>query len=1135
MDIATLNALLPFDSNVTFTVVSAAADRQAQSMSMSVSADDAVDEATLTRLKTAIKERFGLVALELSLVNKVTVGDRETWAYEQTVSDTPKPAEPTARPAAKAARAKASGRGGDAITPMDELVPGNRKYTIEGTIFSTDHALNQRVKGAYNIKFCMGDDSGAVRVCYNADPRNAKEGTKLSLAFLPLAKKGATVRVKGSLRENTYREDSEDMFYMTAIELVEPVLRQDDAEHKRVELHLHTNMSAEDGVSDVKKLIATAARWGHGAVAITDHGVVHCFPDANAAAKKHKIKVLYGVEGYLCDDVTARNASERLRHITVLAKNQTGLTNLYRLVSESHLHCFYKKPRYDKALLARLRDGLLIGSACERGELFQAVVRGEDDDTLCEIARFYDYLEIMPICNNAFMLYNGAAESEQQLRDFNVKVLDIGEKLGIPVVATGDVHFCEPEEETAREVLHRKYPKSQVPQPFYLKTTDEMLAEFAYLGEDKAYAVVVENPNAIADAIEHVSPIKSGEFFPVIEGDKEDLRRMTREGIQRYYGDKLPPMLQERVDKELNSIIDHGYAVIYVSAQRLVARSVECGYQVGSRGSVGSSIVAFLAGISEVNALPAHYRCERCQSWEFPEDSGAACGPDLPDKLCPHCGAPYVKDGYDISFAIFLGFEADKKPDIDLNFSGAYQAEAHKHTLEMFGDNNVYKAGTIGTIKERMGLMFVGEYLDIYGKSMTRVEQEKLAAGLEGVRRSTGQHPGGVLILPDGMDINEFCPVQYPANKVGDNMVISHFDYHSIEENLLKLDILGHDNPTILKMLADLTGVSNEEVPLGAPEVLQMFTDSSVLGYSKDELLGPSGAVAVPEFGTNFVRGMLMTAKPTSFDDLLRISGLSHGEMVWKNNAEDLIKSGTCTLKNVVGTRDDILHTLMQRGMEAKTAFNIMESVRKGRGFNAEQEQAMVACDTPRWYIESCRAIKYLFPKAHAVAYVMAAFRIAWYKVHYPLAFYSSYFSIRAKTFDIDTMTNGLDEVRRVLRLLKKKPTRSAKENDELTVAEVAYEFALRGFRFLPVDIYKSDAVDYLIEDGALRLPLTAIPQLGDVAAMEIVRERDKPFMAVEDLQARCAKLNKSHIESLRRLGALSSLPDTLQTSLFDL
>ncbi|MCL2546627.1 MAG: PolC-type DNA polymerase III [Oscillospiraceae bacterium] len=1160
----TLNELIALDSDVTYEIASMTISRQTRHMTLSLRADGIINDLEALRRKTI--EHFQLNGLELTVVEKrIVSGDRAVWVRvggneevrkgEPLIGDAsacipsqsdmppwedmPVPAKKQGPPPSKKSSTPRSVKSNGKITRIKDLEPDKRNITIEGTIFYTDNRHSKTLKDTYNIEFGIVDESSAVCVMFTPY-RDQKSGgidqkqQQLSQTLLQTAKKGAYVRLNGMLKQryNPAKETFEQHFRPTAITLAEPEYRRDNAPKKRVELHLHTTMSAEDATSDVGTLIDMAVRWGHPAIAITDHGVAHSFPDAMKTARD-KIKVIYGVEGYLCDNANVKQRDEKLRHVIVLAQNEDGLKNLYSLISDSHTKHFYRRPRYDKTLLSQRREGLLIGAACERGEVFDAILRGVEDEVLDNIARFYDYLEIMPLCNNRFLIDKGIAKDDEDLRDFNRKVVALGERLNIPVVATGDAHFCEPKDEVNRAMLGAKKKYDITSQPFYFRTTEEMLGEFSYLGEEKAYEVVVANSNAIADRIEAIRPIKKGEFFPKIEGSDEELRRLTYASIEKYYGGSLPITLQERVEKELNAIIDNGYAVIYISAQMLIARSEENGYQVGSRGSVGSSIVAFLAGVSEVNSLPPHYRCGQCKAWEFPENAPAACGPDLPDKACPTCGKIFIKDGYDINFSMFLGFNAEKTPDIDLNFSGEYQAEAHKHTVEIFGEKNVYRAGTISTIQENTAFAYLNDYLDAIGETRTHIEKRAMANGIVGVKRSTGQHPGGLVIVREDMDINDFCPVQYPANKADSGMITTHFDYHAIEENLPKLDLLGHDNPTILKMLTDLTGVDSQTVPLDDPAVMSIFSESSALGYQDDEILGQTGAVAVPEFGTNFVRGMLTTAQPDCFDDLIRISGLSHGEMVWQHNAEELIKDGTATIKSVVCARDDMVDSLIKYGMDGLTAFKIMEDVRKGKGLKPEQEAEMVRCQVPRWYIDSCAKIKYLFPKAHATAYVIAAFRIAWYKVHHPLAFYSAYFSIRAKTFDVAAMTASLGEVARYIKVLKKIPRPSALEKAAVEVGEVAYEYAARGFSFLPVDLYQSDASQFTIEDGKLRLPLNVIPSLGDVAAQEIIRERETPFLAVDDLQARCGKLNKAHIEHLGALGALDDLPDTLQVSLF--
>ncbi|MEG2571112.1 MAG: PolC-type DNA polymerase III, partial [Clostridia bacterium] len=687
-------------------------------------------------------------------------------------------------------------------------------------------------------------------------------------------------------------------------------------------------------------------------------------------------------------------------------KNTVGLKNLYKLVSMSHLKYFQKKPIIPRSVLDQYREGLIIGSACEAGELYSAIVAGRADNELFEIAKYYDFLEIQPVGNNEFMIERGMAKSLDTIRDFNRTVVRIGRELGIPVAATGDVHFLEPHDEVYRRVLMAGMGFSDADNqaPLYFKSTDEMLNEFSYLGADTAYEVVVSNTNMIADWCEPFRPIPKEQFPPSFEGSKEDLIVMCHKRAHELYGDTLPDIVSERMEYELLKITTHGFDVMYIIAQKLVSRSIEEGYLVGSRGSVGSSFVAYLAGITEVNALAPHYRCPKCKGSEFTDGHEFRMGVDMPDKTCPVCGTRYEKDGFDIPFATFLGFDGDKTPDIDLNFSGEYQSRAHRHTIEIFGESNVFRAGTIGTIAEKTAFGFTRKYLDERGKIVSRAEQNRMTVGCTGIKRTTGQHPGGVMIVPKEKEIFDFTPIQHPADDRDSDIITTHFDYHSINDNILKLDLLGHDDPTIIKMLEDLTGINARAIPLDDPETMSLFTSIAALGIKEDPILGKTGTVAIPEFGTKFVREMLLDTKPTTFDELVRISGLSHGTDVWINNAQTLVKNKTATLKEAICCRDDIMLYLITMGVPSKLSFTIMEAVRKGKGLKPEWEEEMNAHSVPAWFIDSCKKIKYMFPKAHAVAYVMMAFRIAWFKVHEPRAFYCAYFSIRAKSFDASVM-----------------------------------------------------------------------------------------------------------------------------------
>ena len=828
------------------------------------------------------------------------------------------------------------------------------------------------------------------------------------------------------------------------------------------------------------------------------------------------------------------------KHIILLAKNKAGLKNLYQLISLSNLKYFKRVPIIPKSELIAHREGLIIGSACEAGELFRAVADHKDWEELKRIASFYDYLEIQPICNNRFMLREGAARSEEELRDFNRTIVRLGEELGKRVVATGDVHFQEPEDEVYRHILlaSKKFPDANAPLPIYFRTTDEMLREFEYLGKEKAYEVVVTNTRAIADQIENIELLPKGKLFPPrLENSREDLNRLVWDKVHELYGDEPPKLIKDRLDIELGGILGK-YDVVYMSAQKLVQRSLECGYLVGSRGSVGSSLVAYMSGITEVNSLPPHYRCPKCRHSEFITDGSYGCGADMPDKNCTECGTKYVKDGFDIPFETFLGFGGGKVPDIDLNFSGEYQARAHRHAIEMFGETQVFRAGTIGTLAEKTAFGFVKKYLEENGIQSGAAEIDRLTAGCVGVRRTTGQHPGGLVVVPDDLEIEDFCPVQHPADAEDSDTITTHFEYHCMEDNLLKLDMLGHDDPTMIRMLEDLTGMNARTIPLDDPDTMSIFTSSKVLGFENDDLLGPTGAVAIPEFNTRFTRQMLIDTQPKDFNTLVRLSGFSHGTDVWLGNARELIVSGTASVLETVGCRDDIMLYLISMGLDPKMSFKIMEAVRKGKvkkgGFQDGWVEAMQEHDVPEWYIESLAKIGYLFPKAHAVAYVMMAFRIAWFKVHEPLAFYATFFTVRAKAFDAEYCCAGLDAVKRKIREIENNKDASAVEQDLMTTLEVCYEFYRRGFHFDTIDIYRSDATKFTVTEGGLLPPFISVHGIGEAAALDTVeKRRGKEFISVEEFSMCCNKLSKTHIEQLRALGAFAGMADTSQLTLF--
>ncbi len=838
-------------------------------------------------------------------------------------------------------------------------------------------------------------------------------------------------------------------------------------------------------------------------------------------------------------------AKRQPKHLIVLAKNQTGLRNLYKLVSLAHLEHFKRYPIMPKSLINENREGLIIGSACEAGELFRALTDGKDWEELKRIASWYDYLEIQPICNNMFMLRKGMVRSEEELRDFNREIVRLGEELGKPVCATGDVHFLDPEDEIYRHILlaSKGFEDADEDLPIYFKTTDEMLKEFAYLGKEKAHEVVVKNTNLIASWCDPIEPLPQGLFAPKLEDSDGELKRLVWGKAHELYGENPPQIVVDRIEAELGDIIRCKYDVIYMSAQKLVQNSLEHGYLVGSRGSVGSSLVAFMSGITEVNSLPAHYRCPNCKHTDFDyaqdPDHPYGCGADMPDAVCPVCGAKYVKDGFNIPFETFLGFGGDKVPDIDLNFSGEYQSSAHKYTFELFGQTHVFRAGTIGTVAEKTAFGYVKKYLEEKGKTASKAEENRLAIGCTGVKRTTGQHPGGMVVIPQDKEIYDFCPVQHPADDPNSDIITTHFEYHSMESNLLKLDMLGHDDPTMIRMLEDLTGVNAREIPLDDPDTMSLFSSSKALGYENDKILGPTGGTAIPEFGTSFVRGMLEETQPNQFDILVRLSGFSHGTDVWLGNARDLIIQQGIPVGQAIGCRDDIMLFLISKGMDPKRSFKIMEAVRKGRGLPDGAEEEMKAAGVPDWYIGSCKKIAYLFPKAHAVAYVMMAFRIAWFKVHRPLAFYAAYFSIRAKAFDEAFMCRGMDVCQRKMReIVAKDKEATAVEQDMLTTLEVCYEFYLRGFQFDRMDVYQSEAIRFAVDEerGTLRPPFVSVAGLGETAAISLAEQRvGREFISIEEVSAACPKVSKTHIQLLKEAGAFGDLPETSQMNLFSM
>ena len=1121
--------------------------------------------------------------------------------------------------------------------------------------------------------------------------------------------------------------------------------RMDHSPVKRVELHCHTTMSDMDGVTDVKKLLKTAMGWGHQAMAITDHGVVQAFPDANHCVEGKDFKVIYGMEGYLVDDIknivtdsrgqsldstfvvfdiettgfsavndriieigavkvengmitekfsefvnperpipfeiekltsindrmvedapnisvilpkfmdfcgssvlVAHNADfdtgfirhncevlglpydytyvdtlgiarsfleglknykldtvveamgctlanhhravddagatadvfvrflERFKkknirdldelntysamsvdaikklktyHIILLAKNEIGRINLYRLVSLSHLDYYARRPRIPKSVLAKYREGLIIGSACEAGELFRAVVDERPEEEIARIVEFYDYLEIQPTGNNEFMIRDPKmtkVSTVADLQDLNRKIVELGEKFNKPVCATCDVHFLNPEDEVYRRIImsNKGFGDADLQPPLYLRTTEEMLDEFQYLGAEKAEEVVVTNTNRIADMIDRISPVRPDKCPPVIENSAGILRDICYNRAHELYGEDLPDIVTERLERELNSIIGNGFAVMYIIAQKLVWKSVADGYLVGSRGSVGSSFVAYMAGITEVNSLQAHYLCPKCHYVDFDSDyvksfSGRS-GCDMEDRVCPVCGEPLMKEGHDIPFETFLGFKGNKEPDIDLNFSGDYQSKAHAYTEVIFGKGKTFRAGTVGTLADKTAYGYAMHYYEEHEQHKRSCELDRISSGCVGVRRTTGQHPGGIIVVPHGEEIYSFTPVQHPANDQTTKIITTHFDYHSIDHNLLKLDILGHDDPTMIRMLEDITGVDATKIRLDDPEVLSLFHGLEALHIKPEDIGGTDlGSLGIPEFGTEFVMQMLRDTKPKAFSDLVRISGLSHGTDVWLGNAQTLIQEGKAKISTAICTRDDIMIYLIDKGVESEQSFKIMESVRKGKGLTPDYEKVMKEHDVPDWYLWSCKKIKYMFPKAHAVAYVMMGIRIAWFKIHEPLAYYAAFFTIRATAFDYGLMCQGKAAIDNHIKAYKANPNLSKKEQDTLRDMKIVQEFYARGFEFLKIDLYQSDAIKFQVVEGKLLPPFSVIEGMGGIAAEALAvaahaeTERGEKFLSKDDIRQK-AKVSQTVLDTMAELGLLGGLPESNQLSIFD-
>ena len=1100
---------------------------QANTWSLSLSATENIDE-LLHSAEVFLTEKYG-VNVEINC----------------TVS-LPAPVEHTSKPAAKKSPVPSSGGGktiakkiSGGVTKIEYVKDGDSKILVSGEIVGEIALRELKKDKGFMLTFSLVDDTDGIacKKFFNKDEKSAAETVTAQL------KKTERAKIQGSVKFDDY--SNENVLFVDKIELLdETPARIDIAPVKRVELHVHTKMSAMDAVISPAELIETAANWGWAAVAITDHGVVQAFPEAAETARKlaksgRHIKILYGMEGYLITEPEQRFAN----HVIILAKNKTGLDNLYRLVSISQLKFFRYTARIPKNLLAELREGLIIGSACEAGELIRAIVAEKSEAEIEAIAQFYDYLEIQPYHNNDFLVRSKDfpnITSDEDLIAINKRVAELAKKLGKPLVATCDAHFLNAEDSIYRAILmHGKgFDDAEFQPPLYLRTTEEMLKEFTYLDEKLAFEAVVTNPRMIANSIEELQPIPDGLYSPAIPGADDEIMNMAYSKARRMYGENLPPIVEARLKQELTPIIAHGFSVLYLIAQRLVKKSNDDGYLVGSRGSVGSSFVAAMTGISEVNPLVPHWRCPKCQYSKFITDGSYSCGYDLPDMDCPVCGYPLEKDGHDIPFAVFLGFDGDKVPDIDLNFSGEYQPTAHKYTEILFGKHNVYRAGTIMTVAEKTAMGYVRKFLDEKNLKKNKAYIARLAKGCEGVKTTTGQHAGGIMVVPRDMDVHYFTPIQHPADKKSSNIITTHFDYHSISSRLVKLDILGHDDPTVIKMLEDIIHVLPQDIPLDDAPTLSLFSGTSAINVDPDQLGTKSGTFGIPEFRTSFTRGMIDETHPDCFSDLVRISGFSHGTDVWLGNAQDLIKNKICTLKEAISGREDMLRYFINKSVDSLKSFKIMERVRKGKGIPAEDVEILKAHGVPDWYIDSCQKIKYLFPRAHATAYVMMAYRIAYCKVHYPLAYYAAYFSIRADEFDADEIIKGKSHVKARIKELEKivqsKSSDTKKDEDTLAVFQLAYEMFLRGFKIERVDLYESDAEKFIVLKDSLRPPLNSLVGVGTVAANSIVEARKAgKFQSIDDLKNR-AGISKTTIAALQEHGCLKNLQATNQISLFD-
>lgn len=1065
---------------------------------------------------------------------------------------------------------------GDTIK-ISEILDDMGEVVVHGMVLRVLDPVTTK-RGSIIFKFYITDftDTISCKIFLSDDEDKEK---------IPgLIKSGNFLKIKAlALRDEFEKTKETTLQSVRGIKPAEDfrVKRKDNAEVKRIELHAHTQMSDMDGVIPAGDLVKRAFKWGWRGIAITDHGVVQSFPIANHAldpksmkdpeeAKRAKeFKIIYGCEAYLVDDepdvVTDRKghvykkgpdgrySDDDIRkmpsyHVILLCKNNTGRINLYRLVSDSHIKYFGGapgRPKIPKSVVRQFREGLLVGSACEAGELYRAIVHEKPQEEIARIAAFYDYYEIQQIGNNAYMIESDEfpeVQNENDLMRINRRISELADADGKLCIATCDVHFMDPEDEIYRRIImaSKGFKDADKQAPLYMHTTDEMLQECRYLGDEKAYQVVVENPNKIFDMCDKISPVRPDKAPPVIEDSDKTLREICESRAHQIYGPELPEPVSKRLEHELESIIKNGFAVMYIIAQKLVWKSNEDGYLVGSRGSVGSSFVANMAGITEINALPPHYYCPKCHYSDFDSDIcreyAAKSGCDMPDRDCPVCGEKLVKEGHNIPFETFLGFYGDKEPDIDLNFSGEYQSKAHDYTEVIFGAGQTFRAGTIGSLADKTAFGLVSKYAEEHGTVIRDPEKERIAAGCVGVRRTTGQHPGGIVVLPLGESIYSFTPIQHPANDMTTPTITTHFEYHSIDHNLLKLDILGHDDPTMIRMLEDLTGLDAKTIPMDDPKVISLFESCEALGVTPDMIDGVElGSLGLPELGTNFVMQMLKDTKPKCFSDMVKIAGLSHGTDVWLNNAQYFIQNGDCTLSTAICTRDDIMIYLISMGLEPGLAFKTMESVRKGKGLKPEMEQAMIDNNVPAWYIESCKRIKYMFPKAHACAYMMMAFRIAYFKIYYPLAYYAAYFSIRAADFNYEKMCQGEEHLKKCMKELQNKEEKlSAKEQGEYDDMRSVLEFYARGFEFMPIDIYKATARHFIIVDNKLMPCLNSIAGLGDKAAEQIYDAASKyHFSSREDFRNKC-KVGDTMCELMNDLGILNGLPKSDQMSLAD-